>query len=134
MQVDITGLNTGDLFPVGTTILQWVAYDIFGNASDTCEIKVIVNDFHTPPTVVCPEDITVISDPGTCGAMILDDISVEFEDNCTNNVFISYEAIDELNMTYIEGVEDATGQIFINGTTTLKYVCLLYTSPSPRDA
>jgi hypothetical protein len=57
-QVDMTGLDTGDLFPVGTTILKWVAIDIFGNVSDTCIIKIVVNDFHTPPTIVCPPAIT----------------------------------------------------------------------------
>ena len=121
IQVDMTGLNTGDLFPVGTTILQWVAYDIFGNPSDTCELKVIVNDFHTPPTIVCPPDITVVSDPNECGALVMDNLMAEVEDNCPDNLFVTYEIADGFGVITSEGIENATGALFNNGTSTLTY-------------
>ena len=42
----MTGLNSGDLFPVGLTILSYEAIDYYGN-KDTCDIKIVVNDYHT---------------------------------------------------------------------------------------
>jgi len=120
-QVDATGLTTGDLFPVGTTILQWVAFDIFGNASDTCEIKVIVNDFHTPPSIVCPDSITVVNDFGMCGAVVTEDLSPTIEDNCPDNLAVVYDVTDEFGNSIFQGVEDATGETFPGGVSTVTY-------------
>ncbi|MEL6987111.1 MAG: HYR domain-containing protein, partial [Bacteroidota bacterium] len=60
IQVDTVGLTSGDMFPVGTTILKWVAVDESGNVSDTCEFKVIVDDPFAP-TLECPNDTVVIN-------------------------------------------------------------------------
>ena len=122
-QVDMTGLDTGDLFPVGTTILKWVAIDIFGNVSDTCIIKIVVNDFHTPPTIVCPDDVVGENDPGVCGAVVSD---IEppadgITDNCPDNLAVTYTIEDAAGGTIGCGINDASGYLFPVGTSTVTY-------------
>ena len=121
IQVDLTGLNTGDLFPVGTTILKWVAYDKFGNASDTCELKVIVNDFHTPPTLEVPADMTLSNDPFTCGAVANNIGPVAFNDNCIDNTAVVFEVTDVSGNILNTGINDASGTEIPVGVTTVTY-------------
>jgi subtilisin-like proprotein convertase family protein len=121
IQVDQTGLNSGDLFPVGLTTLKWLAFDIQGNVSDTCILKIYVNDFHTPPVILCPEDIILTNDPFTCGAT-LPDVSLETViDNCSDNVAITYEITDENGNVVSTGVNDATGAFVSGGQNTVTY-------------
>jgi len=119
-QVDNTGLSSGDLFPVGLTILTFQAEDDCGNIS-LCEIKIIVNDFHTPPTIVCPEDVVMDNDADMCGAVVNNIAPVSFEDNCIDNVVIVYEAIDVNGNIIACGFEDASGIKFPEGVNTLTY-------------
>jgi hypothetical protein len=49
-QIDGTGLTSGSEFPVGETIQQYVAIDLYGN-SDTCEF-IVRRDFTTIPGFV----------------------------------------------------------------------------------
>ena len=106
-RLDNTGLNSGDLFPVGITVLTWEARDSCDNA-DTCSLKIIVNDFHTPPTISCPGDTMAVNDPGLCGADVAAQLGVdlsptEITDNCIdpnmpqeyNNVAVTYEVKNE---------------------------------------
>ena len=123
LKVDMTGLDTGDLFPVGTTILKWVAIDIFGNVSDTCIIKVVVNDFHTPPTIECPIDVAGENDPAMCGAVI-NDIApppAGITDNCPDNIAVTYMIADAGGGMIGCGVNDASGYKFPVGTSTVTY-------------
>ncbi len=121
IQVDNTGLSSGDLFPVGTTILQWVALDVFGNPSDTCEIKITVNDFHTPPTISCPTDLTFGNDPAMCGAIVNDIAPFDIVDNCPDNIVVNYTLTDEAGNIIDGGIDDASGLKFPQGTTTVTY-------------
>ncbi|MEE9438182.1 MAG: HYR domain-containing protein, partial [Saprospiraceae bacterium] len=119
-QIDDTGLTTGSLFPVGTTILTFEARDESGNV-DTCEMKVIVNDFHTPPTMNCPVDQTINNDPAMCGAVV-DNISpFDIVDNCPDNIAITYEIVDESGNFVAGGLEDASGTKFPAGINTVTY-------------
>ncbi|MEM9023445.1 MAG: HYR domain-containing protein, partial [Bacteroidota bacterium] len=74
VQIDQTGLDSGAIFPIGTTTLQYVAYDPSGN-TDTCSFTVTVTDT-TAPTISCPGD-TVICDP------VLNYALPTASDNCT---------------------------------------------------
>ncbi|MBK8624565.1 MAG: HYR domain-containing protein [Saprospiraceae bacterium] len=94
-QVDTTGLKSGDLFPVGLTILSYTAIDTVGNQS-YCELKIIVNDFHTPPSVTCPTDKTQTNDLNKCGAVVNNIAPVSVDDNCIDNVTVLYEIKDSL--------------------------------------
>jgi hypothetical protein len=58
--------NAPALFPIGTNIVTWVAYDPSGN-SNTCSQLVIVRDTE-PPTIACPADVMVSADAGQCHA------------------------------------------------------------------
>ena len=118
-QTDTTGLSTGDLFPVGLTILEFTATDSCGN-STICELKVVVNDYHTPPMIECPTDTTTVNDPGVCGAVV-NDISPVIDDNCPDNLAVVYEITDEFGFVIETGVEDASGVEFPGGTSTVKY-------------
>ncbi len=119
-QTDNTNYNSGDLFPVGTTILTFVAEDDCGNTS-YCEYKISVNDFHTPPVISCPSSLTVNNDPKMCGAIVNGIAPTNWEDNCPNNVTIQYEIIDENDDLLYCGFEDASGIKFPVGTSQVNY-------------
>ncbi|MCZ2101318.1 MAG: HYR domain-containing protein, partial [Chitinophagales bacterium] len=117
---DSTGLNSGDLFPVGLTILSYLATDTVGNQS-YCELKIIVNDYHTPPSIVCPDDVTQVNDLEKCGAVVNDIAPVKVEDNCPDNLTILYEVTDPDGNVVACGLEDASGEFFPVGTSSVKY-------------
>lgn len=119
-RADSTGLNSGDLFPVGLTILSYLATDTVGNQS-YCELKIIVNDYHTPPSIVCPNDVTQVNDPEKCGAIVNNIAPVKFEDNCPDNITILYETKDPDGKVIACGFEDASGDFFPVGTSQVKY-------------
>ncbi len=119
-QTDTTGLISGDLFPVGLTILEFTATDSCDNET-ICEVKVIVNDFHLPPSIECPNDTLVVNDLSSCGAVV-DGIAPEvISDNCLNNVSVIYEVRDSLGIVLDEGLADASGTLFTIGRNIVTY-------------
>jgi len=58
--------NAPAQFPVGTNTVTWTATDASGNRT-TCAQQVVVRDAQ-PPTLTCPADMTVATDPGLCVA------------------------------------------------------------------
>ena len=118
-QTDDTGLISGDMFPVGTTVLEFTATDVAGN-STVCTLKVIVNDKADPEQESCPDDLTVSMDPGECGA-IVDNLTPSFTDNCEDNLSVIYRLEDELGNELYAGMDDASGNFFESGTTTVRY-------------
>ncbi len=125
-QIDNTGKESGDLFPVGITVLLWEARDLCGNA-DTCALKIVVNDYHTPPTISCPNDINLENDPGICAAIVLDSdssngtLAPEFDDNCIDHVAVLYEVIDATGATVAAGVENVSGELIPLGVNNVVY-------------
>jgi hypothetical protein len=121
MQIDNTGLTTGSRFPVGTTVLYWEAIDDFDNR-DTCQVKVIVNDFGNYPNLTCPASVVVGNDPWLCSAVV-DDIGPDFTAVCMNNMSITYSvfADEALTERKLCGVWDASGQVFDKGTSWVRY-------------
>ena len=117
---DSTGLNSGDLFPVGLTILSYLATDTVGNQS-YCELKIIVNDYHTPPSIECPKNVTQVNDPEKCGAIVHNIAPAKVEDNCPDNLTIIYETKDPDGKVIACGFEDASGDFFPVGTSKVKY-------------
>ncbi|KPJ64049.1 hypothetical protein AMK68_02510, partial [candidate division KD3-62 bacterium DG_56] len=71
------GPATG-IFPVGETLVTWTACDAAGNCS-SCGQLVTVNDTE-PPSISCPGDMTVGTDPGECSAVVT--YSCDAADNC----------------------------------------------------
>jgi uncharacterized Zn-finger protein/subtilisin-like proprotein convertase family protein len=120
-QVDNTGLSSGDLFPVGLTILQFEAVDECGNVTEVCDLKIIVNDFHNFPTISCPADLTVETTNQLCGAFVDGIGPIGVSDNCPDNVAVSYVVTNENNMIISCGLEDASVAIFEPGVNTVSY-------------
>lgn len=57
----LKGLNSGDLFPVGTTTQVYVAKDGAGN-TDTTRFNIVVNSGPQTQYYSCPPDVVVMSD------------------------------------------------------------------------
>jgi gliding motility-associated-like protein len=81
---------SGDVFPVGTTIVTYTATDSSGNES-ICEFTVTVKDVEKP-IIVCPSDTLVAMNSGLCAAtnVILDTPVVS--DNCLATLTITNDA------------------------------------------
>jgi subtilisin-like proprotein convertase family protein len=120
VQVDLTGLVSGDLFPVGLTVLAYTATDTVGNQS-YCELKIIVNDYHTPPNIDCPDNVEKVNDLNDCGAIVYGIAPAKIEDNCPDNLAVIYEVRDNLNKVIGCGFEDASGDFFPVGNSSVKY-------------
>lgn len=69
---------SGYSFDIGTTAVVCVAVDGAGNI-DSCGFNITVIDT-TSPSITCPADITLDSEPGLCGASYV--FSVSGGDNC----------------------------------------------------
>ncbi|MEM9548572.1 MAG: HYR domain-containing protein [Bacteroidota bacterium] len=119
-QTDTTGLTSGALFPVGLTILEFTTTDSCGNSS-ICELKIIVNDFHTPPAISCVEDVIVNNDPTMCGAIVNDIAPFDIEDNCSDNLAVIYSVTNDNGEIIQGGLSDASGVKFPVGTSTVTY-------------
>ena len=119
-QIDDTGLSSGSLFPVGLTILIFEAVDECGNR-DTCELKIVVNDYHTPPTLSCPADTVVFNVMGQCSALVNNIAPVNIDDNCPDNLAVTYEVRNEFNEIVHFGIEDVSGHAFEVGENTVTY-------------
>ncbi len=105
VQSDFTGFVSGDVFPVGTTTIEYTATDINGNIA-TCSFNVVVNDT-TAPLITCPSDIVIGTDSAVCQAVV--NYSVTFNDNCPGTI-----------VTITSGFE--SGETFPIGTTTNTFV------------
>ena len=74
----IGGLPSGVLYPVGLTTNSFTVTDNSGNSA-SCSFNVTVED-NDPPTITCPIDLTVNTDPGECGAVV--SFILDSEDFC----------------------------------------------------
>jgi len=87
---DITVTNDApEVFPVGTTIVTWVAVDAAGNEA-SCEQMVTVVDSESPE-IACAEAVSIDNDLGTCGAEVTL-IDLEVSDNCTGDITLTNDA------------------------------------------
>ncbi|WP_367391124.1 HYR domain-containing protein [Lewinella sp. LCG006] len=119
-QIDDTGLTSGDIYPVGITINTFEAVDATGNTT-TCDVKIIVNDYHTPPSFECPGDVVDDNDFGDCGAIVDGIAPFNIEDNCPDNLTVAYRIEDEMGNEVASGLDDASGNFFAQGTSTVRY-------------
>ena len=124
-QTDLTGLTSGDQFPVGVTILEFTATDSCGNQA-TCQLRIIVKPNNSPPILSCPEDVVTVNDPGSNTA-IVEDIAPEVTINCPGVVFVSYTIHNDDGDLIGSGVGDASGTAFPVGVNTV--TCTAYDQP-----
>ncbi len=76
----VSGLASGETFPVGTTTVKYILEDGAENVSDTCFFDVTVTD-DVDPSAVC-KDITVQLDAAGSATITLADIDNGSSDNC----------------------------------------------------
>ncbi|WP_321288847.1 HYR domain-containing protein [uncultured Sunxiuqinia sp.] len=109
------GFGSGEIFPHGTTTVTYSYTDAAGNGPKTCSFDVNVID-NIDPTISCPANITVDTDPGTCEATITIGPPT-VNDNCiTTTITNDYTNTDNASSTYPIGstnivwmVTDAAG-------------------------
>jgi len=104
--VQSDGLPSGSLFPVGTTLMSFVATDAAGN-QDSCTFQVVVQD-NQAPILNCPSNITTNTDPGVCGAVVTFNPPTVI-DNCSNTTIYQVDGL-------------ASGSVFPVGSTTVSYL------------
>jgi len=121
-QIDDTGLSSGSVFPVGTTVLTFMAVDAAGNSS-VCNVRVIVNDTQQSDLFACPQSITTQNDAGLCTAVVSGLQPSGIIDNCTDNNTVIYQVEYPAGSGNIvaAGIEDASGTTFENGTSQVTY-------------
>ncbi len=95
------GLESGSVFPIGTTINSFEVTDSFGNSVE-CSFTVTVID-NEAPSITCPADITVSNDSGACDAIV-------------SYVLVSNDNCPDATITQTSGL--ASGEAFPIGTTT----------------
>jgi gliding motility-associated-like protein/uncharacterized repeat protein (TIGR01451 family) len=95
-----SNFNSGDVFPVGTTVVTYVAEDPSGN-TDTCEFNVIVTDNEAPILTYCQPDTN------SCDSVIVYNLPAA-TDNCGIASIIQTEGL-------------GSGATFPLGTTLEEY-------------
>ncbi|MCC7506010.1 MAG: HYR domain-containing protein, partial [Saprospiraceae bacterium] len=120
-KIDNTGLNSGSRFPVGTTILYWETVDLTGN-KDTCQVKIIVNDYWQDPILSCPANVVKNNDPWLCGAVV-NNIAPAVSGPCKDNYGVTYTIYADAALTQVKdcGVTNASGEFFDTGDSWVKY-------------
>jgi gliding motility-associated-like protein len=110
--------NATDVYPVGETIIKWTVTDIHGNVSE-CSMLVTVND-NQIPEFVCPANVTVMSDEGSCGAQVEIPIA-QASDNCAVlSVLNTINDTDNASGYYEVGSTTVTWIVFdIHGNTNI---------------
>jgi large repetitive protein len=103
--VQESGIPSGGVFPVGVHTIIFTSVDVAGNET-SCNFTVTVTE-PVPPTISCPESISVSTDPTQCGAIVNYNTPVG-EDNCPG-----------VNTALTEGL--ASGSLFPVGTTLVEY-------------
>ena len=98
------GLASGSTFSVGTSTITYTATDPSNNTSN-CSFTVTVKD-NEAPKITCPDNISVSTDPGVCGAAV---------------TFSAATATDNCSATVTQTTSYTSGQTFPVGTTTITY-------------
>ncbi|MCZ7556514.1 MAG: HYR domain-containing protein [Bacteroidia bacterium] len=99
--------NAGSTLSVGVHRIIWTATDAYGNRSTDVQLVTVVGD---PPTIACPANIVVSTDPGMAGAV------VNFTPPVANSTCADVEVIRT------EGL--GSGSFFPLGTTTVSYLAI----------
>ncbi len=110
-----SGLPSGSAFPLGTNTIVYTATDA-GGLSSICSFKVIVEDAD-PPTITCPPNQIVASEPGVCSATLLNIAPFSTNDNCSSTSIL----YDITGATILNGSGDASGNSFNPGSSLVTY-------------
>jgi gliding motility-associated-like protein len=99
------GLPSGSVFPIGTTVISYLAADVTGNIA-TCNFTITVNDSEDP-VIICPPSIVQSNDAGICGASIAYGTPLG-NDNCPGSITVMTTGLP-------------SGSVFPIGTTNVSF-------------
>lgn len=144
----ISGLTSGSVFPVGSTLNSFQIMDAAGNIAG-CSFTVTINDVELP-VITCPADVTINNETDTCGAHFSFAAPVA-TDNCSisstnqtagppdNSLFpvgvttLGFEAVDVNGNTatcsYTVTVVDTTAPVIVCPSDTVSCDSLVSYSP-----
>ena len=80
VSIERTGVPAGNIFPVGTTTITYIATDGAGNTTQTTQTITVVDN--TPPTVTTPAPVTVSADSNGNGTIPNFIAGLSAQDNC----------------------------------------------------
>ena len=103
------GLESGEFFPLGDTLIVYEVQDAAGNNAN-CSFKVTVNDDEAPE-IICPPDISVVSLDGS-PINIADIGMATATDNCDTGLTVS---------SVVLGSTDPIPAFFPVGPTTIQW-------------
>jgi large repetitive protein len=118
--------QSGDLFPVGTTVVNYTATDLSGNHS-TCAFEVVVQDVTAPSISNCPGEVIVVADDN-CQASATWTVP-EFTDNCDVTFTSNFQPGDFFPSGITEVVYTATDPA--GNTTTCKFSVIVEDETAP---
>ena len=96
VQVDASGLTSGDEFPIGTTTQTWEATDEAGNVS-VCEFDITVNEFpNAVETLACNDNVQVSLDATGCATIGADMILEGGPYGCYDDYIVSIAGGDDV--------------------------------------
>ncbi len=96
--------DSGDTFPVGTTLVTYTATDSCGNTATT-SFNVVITDAEDPVLVGVPSDIAQGNDLDSCGAIVTWTLPTS-SDNCSGDTLVGshapgdYFALGQTTVTY----------------------------------
>ncbi|WP_405199383.1 HYR domain-containing protein [Christiangramia sp. LLG6405-1] len=106
IRTDDIDLNSGDIFPVGTTTLSYEVSDGI-NEPKSCSFTITVENTEEPNFTSCPNDISELLEASATGKIITFDLP-QFEDNCS-----------EAELFQTEG--PTSGEFFEVGETEVRF-------------
>ena len=118
----ISGISSGQVFPLGATTIVFEAEDDCGNTSE-CEFEITVVDSGVPD-IQCPIiDVVVCNDPSVCTWNADTQVNPIIGDNCTG-FSLRYEVVGNTSATSSTiGVNTLSDNVTFNlGQSTVTYV------------
>ena len=79
VEVSRSGVQAGNLFPVGVTTVMYTATDQAGNRATGTQTVTVID--HTPPELICPENVVVTAAAGATAATAT--FATAASDNCS---------------------------------------------------
>ena len=116
VRTDGSGINSGDIFPAGTTVISYLATDATGNTS-TCSFSVTVQPDNQPPVINCAGDQAECAPAGSGYTMLGTAWDAAVTENCPGIVSKTYTLTGVTS-----GTRNSLNNVELNvGTTTVTW-------------
>ena len=127
MQSLLSDYNSGDRFPVGSTLVTYTALDIHGNDT-TATFTITVTDDQSPALIGMPSDITQTMDQDSCGAVVTW-TPPTVNENCSQTLTASHNPGDYFGagpttVTYISSDPSGGADTASFTITTTDVICI----------